>query len=131
VPAHRKSAEVLRLNGAFAENPNRTRPQSPTSAKPIGDPPHSLSVEERRVWRELVTAAPDNCLTSPDRVIFEIVVRLTNRMRIGNAKPADLQMLSASLTKLGWTPIDRNKVTPSGNPPIEDDGLDFLKSAAM
>lgn len=125
MPAIRKPTEVLMLNGAFAKNKSRSRPVGPKSENPIGDPPGHLTAEERKVWRELVHNAPHDVLTATDRIILELAVRQTIKMRSGDATSNDLSLLSSSLSKLGWTPADRSKVI-SVSKPKGDDDLAFL-----
>lgn len=107
----RKPTELMLLKGAFDHNPDRRREIGPKS-EDLGDyVPPTLTREEAKVWRELTRIAPKDVLTQTDRVVLEIVVRLTAKMRAGAADVKELSLLSSNLSKLGWTPADRSRIS--------------------
>ncbi len=125
MPAFRKSAELLSLNGSFSEKPSRYRPSEPKCEKLIGDPPAYLSTDARKIWREFVSNAAPNSLSASDRVMMEIATRLTLKLRNGTIISTELSVLSSALSKLGWSPSDRNKISAVAQTDKTSD-LDFL-----
>jgi hypothetical protein len=125
MPAARQSVETLIRNGTFKNDPSRTRPMEPRSDRPIGNAPAWFTVPEKALWKELISNAPDNALCAADRVMLEIVVKLTIKLRANDIKTAEINLLSANLSKLGWSPADRAKVSPVSHKDTSDD-LDFL-----
>jgi hypothetical protein len=100
-------------------------------AAPLGIAPRHLPALERNIWAEVVRIAPPNLLTKSDRIIVEIAVRLIARMRVGDYKTSDLNALSSVLAKIGFSPIDRIKMSlePMPAPSVitaEDEAWDEL-----
>jgi hypothetical protein len=121
LPAQRKPTEVLIINGAFAHDPSRRREIGPKSDKALGTAPDHLSDAERVVWKEVIKNAPTGVLTSTDRVIVEVVVRLLTKFRADWLNGAELGQLCSGLARLGWTPADRSRVAGSGNSAPKND----------
>lgn len=78
---NRTPTVVLDAKGAFTKNPNRARPDEPTTDHPIGNPPSYLSKDEKKIWKERVKQAIPGVLKYSDRTAFELLVRLDNTMR--------------------------------------------------
>lgn len=115
MPAHRKSIQELKLNGSIKANPARykDRTQVPVSNGDLGEPPAAMSKAAKNVWAELATQAPEGLLTFADRMLVELACSLICKMRNRRAvaTKGDQQLLLQTLSKLGLTPIDRDRVT--------------------
>lgn len=109
---NRKPTAILDANGAFLANPDRKRPNEP-SARSLGSAPKWLSKEEKRVWKELVKQAAPGVLMSSDRSAFELLVRLTCKMRTEFAAMTGAQMgqFISLCSRFAMTPADRSKVS--------------------
>lgn len=100
----------LKLNGAFAKNPNRTR-QDPETKGPIGDPPPSMDVKLHATWFELADQAPVNVLRSRDRTVLELAVRVLYAIRNSEKlEAAMVSQLNKCLSSMGMTPTDASRV---------------------
>ena len=114
MPAHRKPLHILALNGTIKDHPGRyAEPTAPVACPAgIGDPPVHLSVARKNIWREVVAQLPERHLQSADRFLLEIVTHLMSRLR--NRKTlitkGEEALLMHALSKLGLTPVDRQKV---------------------
>jgi len=115
VPAHRKSIQELKLNGSIKANPARykDRTQAPVCNGELGEPPAAMSKAAKNVWAELAAQAPAGLLTLADRMAVELACTLVCRMRNRRAviTKAEQQLLLQTLSKLGLTPVDRERVT--------------------
>jgi hypothetical protein len=113
MPMPRTPTAILEAKGAFEQNPNRARPNEPTSGKPIGAPPVYLSLEEKRVWRELVKHACPGVLFESDREHFELLTRLTAKMRyhFTEMKASEMAHFISLGSRFAMTPADRSRVT--------------------
>lgn len=109
---NRTPTSILDAKGAFAKNPNRARPNEPTTDQPIGNPPSYLSKEEKKIWKERVKQAIPGVLKFSDRTAFELLVRLDNTMRNdrANMKVSEMSLLVSLCSKFAMTPADRSKV---------------------
>lgn len=109
----RKPTAELKLNGAFAKNPNRKRVDAVTHG-PVGDPPPSLNLELHATWFELAGQAPMNVLRSADRALLEMATKLLFTFRKLPAdvlpEPALIGQFLKCLGAMGMTPVDRSKV---------------------
>lgn len=54
MPARRKPAKVLEINGGFKHNPNRKR-ADPDLEKISEEPPAHISVGAKQVWEEIIS----------------------------------------------------------------------------
>lgn len=127
MPRPRTPTEVLDLKGSFIKNPQRRRPVGPKSYRPLGGPPDELSERETAVWHEFVGNAPDNVLTSNDRMQVEIVARLMAKFRGDWLTGAELASLRNALTELGATPASRSKITAVGEQEQSESPWDGLQ----
>src|SRR5215471_8197057 len=74
----RTPTNVLEARGSFKHNPGRKveRKFEPKDLGPLGDPPDTLTPEERSAWNEVVGVCPPGLLTELDRFALEDFVRL-------------------------------------------------------
>jgi hypothetical protein len=129
--AHRKSIEAHELSGAITKNPQRFthRKSEPKPVAPIGTAPKHLTSPEKKIWKEISANAPAGTLGCSDRLILEIVCKLTVSFREGKLNRAsEISQLINGLGRLGLTPADRAKlnVEPPPTKPDESDPLGFL-----
>jgi hypothetical protein len=105
----RTPTEQLRAKGAFAKDPQRSRNDPPT-AGPIGSWPAHLKLNERAVWDEIVTLAPEGVLTSADRLGVEQLARMIAKARLD--EEINLKQdarIGWWLARFGMTSVDRAK----------------------
>jgi hypothetical protein len=118
MPTPRTPTAILEAKGSFIHDPARARLNEPTSGKPIGSPPCYLSLEEKRVWRELVKHSCPGVLFESDREHFELLTRLTAKMRYHFEKmtaPEMSHFISLG-SRFAMTPADRSRVTVAAAP---------------
>jgi phage terminase small subunit len=114
MPAHRKSLAELTASGSTAKDPqrfrNRTEPPAPKA--PLDKIPKHLDAEQKKVWREIVSNAPEGLLGSCDSIAIELCVRLVCKMRNSPDKwtSTDAGQLANIMGKLGGTPGDRQRL---------------------
>lgn len=118
MPAHRKPLETLIASGATAHDPQRYRERQPEprSDEQLGSPPSSLTVDEKKIWREIAKHAIPGTLTGSDRLSMELLSRLVFKMRANTAKSGDYASMVTVLARLGMTPVDRLKVQATKSP---------------
>lgn len=121
MPAHRKSLAEHIASGSAAHDPqrfrNRTDPPAPKA--PLDKIPKHLDAEQKKVWKEIVSNAPEGLLGSCDSIAIELCVRLVCKMRNDSEKwtSTDASQLANMLGKLGGTPSDRQRLNVAG--PVE------------
>jgi len=126
MPALRKSLAELEANGSMAHDPQRFRDRTPPPEikAPIKRAPKHLTEEQQKVWREIVSGAPDGLLGTCDMISVEVAVRLTIKMRAGlMEKTSEHISLSNLMEKLGLSPAGRmrfNSVPPTTKAVIDD-----------
>jgi hypothetical protein len=114
----RTPTEQLRGKGAFAKDPQRSREDPPTSG-PVGSWPAHLKLNERQVWDEIVTLAPEGVLTAADRLGVEQLARMIAKARLDD----DINLKQDArigwwLARFGMTSVDRAKFSvPEAKPP--------------
>jgi phage terminase small subunit len=105
---------ILDAKGAFIINPQRSRPNEPTSDRPLGSPPKYLSKEHKKIWKEIAKRLPLGVLLETDRDAFEMMVRLTYKMRNETAEApmmaAERSTLISLWSRFAMTPADRSRV---------------------
>jgi hypothetical protein len=133
MPAHRKTRAQHEASGAVAKNPQRFREDThvpPTPKRALNRAPKHLTAEEKRVWKELIEAAPDGVLGTCDAVLVEIAVKLTIQMRTGKMyKTSEMAHLAKIMGQLGMAPLDRlrlNVTTPTDPALVGGGGHDPL-----
>ena len=111
--SNRKPTAVLEAKGAFKKDPQRRRDGEPEVNTPLGPPPGHLSPDEHKAWNELAGLAPDNVLTSADRVSVEAAARLLVEMRADFAamQTTRINMFSKLLGQFGMNPVDRSRLS--------------------
>jgi hypothetical protein len=110
MPRRRKSLTELAATGTLYKHLGRYQARiasKGTIALPIGPAPRALPAFERSIWAEVVRNAPVGSLTKSDRVSFEVLVKLTAKMRKDAAKPSEINTLIGLLGKFGLIPADR------------------------
>jgi hypothetical protein len=119
MPRNRVPTEILDAKGAFLANPQRKRDNEPTtaSADPLGSPPTRLTKDEKKVWKEVAKRMLPGVVFASDRDAFELMVRLTVRMRAEDHTKEETLMTAAEKTLLvslwsrfAMTPADRSRV---------------------
>jgi hypothetical protein len=119
--AHRKSLAELEANGSLAKDPQRFRDRTPPPEPkaPLKRVPPHLDDAQKKVWKELLAAAPDGVIGTCDAPAFEVVVRATIDMRAGLlTKQSERQSLFNMYGKFGLVPGDRTRFN---GPAIEKD----------
>lgn len=98
------------VSGAAGKNPQRFRDRKgPRVTRPLGEPPVGMSDMEKQQWRELAGELP--WLHSCHRTMLALVCRYAAKLAEGKElAPAEGQLLSSTLSKLGATPVDETKV---------------------
>ena len=109
MPARKKPIAELRLAGTYRADRHEVANPAPEGA--LGAPPKHLDPEHARVWRELAKGLPDGLAGTSDRTAFELLIRLTARMRSGAMTAAEAGQLRMLLASFGLSPADRGKVT--------------------
>ena len=115
MPRPRKPTNILNLTGAFDKNPARrkARASEPKDLGELGDPPKRLNAEQLAAWHEIVENTAYGVLTRSDRHILEITAVLLAEFWQAGAlmTGTHLNILNASLGKMGLNPSDRSRVT--------------------
>ncbi len=108
---NRTPTALLDAKGTFLVNPQRARPDEPTSDRPLGPPPEYLSDSQKEIWDELAEQVLPGVAFQSDRTAFELLVRLTAKMRDGEmGKTSDMITLLSVCSRFAMTPADRSKV---------------------
>ena len=120
-PTSQLSESTLKTNvGRYASRANEPKP-----TKPLGVAPKHFTKEQKSVWKELSTIAPEHVLKNTDRWVVELATVLMTKIRTGNFTSAEVGHLRACLAAMGMTPSDRSRVSAvvstepeSGNDPF-------------
>jgi hypothetical protein len=133
MPRNKVPTAVLDAKGAFIANPQRERKAEPktTDAGPIGSAPTRLTQDQKKVWKEIAKRMLPGVVFASDRDAFELMVRLTVRMRAEDHTKEETIMAAAEKTLLvslwsrfAMTPADRSRVQAEKKP--EDKLTTFL-----
>lgn len=111
---NRTPTSILEAKGAFltGANPARRRDSEPKAVKPLGGPPKYLSDDEKKIWKEISKRLAPGVASASDRDAFELMTRLTRKMRSGEEmKSADRALLLSLWSKFAMTPADRSRVS--------------------
>src|SRR5258708_19161979 len=120
---------ILDAKGAFIANPQRAREAEPQGKNPLGTPPKYLAADEKKIWKELAKQILPGVAFESDRTAFELLVRLTNKMRTNQmTKTSDMTTLISICSRFAMTPADRSKV--SVEKPKESNLNQFLSRRA-
>jgi len=127
MPANRVPTSILEARGSFVTHKNRktARAGEPVETRPLGGPPRTFTEEQRKLWREFARMVPAGVATYADRWGVELIVGAMTKFRAGTAKSADLQQLSAMLSRFGLTPADRSRVVATLAPKSDDEWSDL------
>jgi len=109
----RTPTAVLEVKGAFKKHPERkeARSNEPIAAGALGEPPKRLTTKLRELWYELIEQVPAGVLTSADRWLVEMTVRMQHLVIQGEATSVDKTLLSTCLGKMGCNPADRSRLS--------------------
>lgn len=100
--------------GAFIKDPQRARPDEPTSDRPLGSPPAYLKLnsEEKKLWKQLAKKLLPGVAFESDELFFADLVRST--LKWINREPMTSAERSYRLnlaSRFALTPADRSKVS--------------------
>ena len=98
------------ITGSTLKNPARYKGRTiPGGTNAIGDPPETLDDAQAGAWHAFVRELP--WLDSSHRALLHIASLLRARLHTDPAMGVNaMQTLSAILSKLGASPVDRSKV---------------------
>jgi hypothetical protein len=145
MPRQRTPLAEAEATGATAKNPKRYRGRraSPTPEGPVGDPPSHFDDVDRDLWFEVANLPAQGVLTSADRVLVEVTVRLLRKLRgidygmneddhrqpIAPLTGVEMGHLRACLGSMGCTPADRTRVRAGDDGEEKQDPLAVLLGA--
>jgi hypothetical protein len=112
----RTPTAVLDAKGAFIKDPQRKRPNEPSTDRPLGKAPEHLSENEQALWDEIRKRLLPGVAKRSDRDAFESLVLLKARERSGLILPAERGQLIALYGRFAMTPSDRSKVFVDAKP---------------
>jgi hypothetical protein len=125
MPRPRKPPQLLVVEGTLRPGRHAERAHEPTIDVPLGGPPSDWKPSGKALWWEIANAIPAGVATKADRLIVEIVCRLTVVMREEPAKftSSMAAQLRCCLASLGMTPADRSRVSVV-RPAFHDDDVE-------
>ncbi len=108
---------ILDAKGSYLRHPDRKREAEPTTDAPLGNPPERLSAEHKALWHELAAEVLPGVAKQSDRTAFELLVKMTKRMRDDELKnTAEMTQLISLLGRFALTPADRARVLVNSKP---------------
>jgi len=109
---HRTATQILEQKGAFAQNPQRRRPNEPETPKLSLKVPEHLGPAEADCWREISGLVAHGVLQQSDSIALEIAAALLAQFRADpeNFVASRLTRLQSVLAELGMTPSSRSRV---------------------
>jgi phage terminase small subunit len=114
MPARKKSLTLLKLSGGLKNHPGRYAGRTDLASCPdgIGEAPKHISIARKHIWAELIAQLPEGHLQSADRFLLEVVTGLMAKQRNRRAliTKGEVSLLINALSKLGLTPVDRQRV---------------------
>lgn len=109
---NRTPTSILDAKGSFLTHKNRKRPDEPTSDRPLGSPPKSLSDAEKKVWKELAKQALPGVLFESDRLAFTLLVKLAAKLYANEPLTGtEMDKIITLTSKFAMNPADRSKVS--------------------
>jgi len=112
--SNHKPTAVQDAKGYYQAHPERKRPAEPTTSEPLGPPPERLSADLKTLWHELAAEVLPGVAKQSDRTAFELLVKLTLRMRNDELRnSAEMTQMISLLGRFALTPADRSKVVVS------------------
>jgi hypothetical protein len=109
----RTPTAILDAQGAFLEHPDRARENEPeTDGKNgLGNAPAYLSDFQKEVWAEVSAQVLPGVAFESDRTAFELLIRLTCKMRTDTINRSEVSSLIALTGRFAMNPADRSKVS--------------------
>ena len=135
MPAHAKSAEILKMSGAFQINPQRAREDAPGAAPLDERPPEELTEPQRAAWRELAACLPRIAITQSERHGLTQMARVWEALKHTDVHSPEFIKLDAAFRnwcmQMGMTLMSRIKMGSGGKntQPRKFDQLKESKSA--
>ncbi len=96
--------------GYYLKHPERRPQGEPVVTQPLGNPPKSLSADEKKLWKELARMIPPGVAMFSDRAAMERLVFLFDRQRKHIITASEGSQLLNLFGRFGMTPSDRAKV---------------------
>jgi hypothetical protein len=126
MPAQRLPAQKAAVTGAAIKNPQRFRERKEPASVPLGEPSKHLDHFGKQAFEAFKRELP--WLMEGDRSLVEVASALRGRLieDAAGVGVSALQALSAVLSKLGATPVDRSKVALPGE---EEEPDEFFGNA--
>lgn len=125
MPRQRKPLAEHEATGQTEHNKKRYRDwkQAPQPTGEIGEPPAHFDDTDRDLWREVIGMPAPGVLTSADRLLVEITVKLLRKLRLIDYADApivpltgvEMGHLRACIGSMGCTPADRTRVHAGDN----------------
>lgn len=111
--AKRKTTAELALSGALDAKPGRyaDRKNEIKPSVPLGTPPRHFTPEQKAIWKEVTKQLPPEVLFGSDRLLLEMTVKLTEKLRDGRIKAMEQHLLLSCLQQMGMTPIARSRIS--------------------
>ena len=102
---------MLDAKGTFLSHPDRKRPNEPSTDRPIGTAPKTMTAEQKEVWKELVKQSCPGVLKVSDRLMFAVLVKLATKFysNVSMAAVETAQLITLS-SKFAMNPADRSRV---------------------
>ena len=113
MPRPATPTNVLELRGAYQNHPERKKQRKhEPEITPLSAPPKNLSVDERKIWREIIKRVPEGVIGDSDGIALETLTKLVYIMRhdFDGMTAAQLNKLETMLGRFGMTPSDRTKI---------------------
>ena len=121
------STAQLALNGGLKHDPKRyaSRTMEPIPSGPIGNPPSHFTPLLKSIWKELKSQSPPGVLTNAERLILEVLCRLTLKLREGTISTGETSQLINCISRLGMSPTDRVRIqlVPTVAKPTEQESV--------
>lgn len=118
--ARRLTVAEAKITGADIKNPKRHQCRADPPVRGLGEPPQSLSDEQRAAWVAFAEELP--WLAASDRMIVELTSMLCVMVRQPGCPLGVYAQLRLCLSSLGGTPVDRSRVGWDSDKP--DDPVD-------
>lgn len=120
----RLPAAKAEATGATIKNPGRHASRKrPKGTRPVGEPYTKMSEAEQEQWHEFVCDLP--WLNSAHRVLLRLACKLAVDMDGDEFGVSKAQALGSILSKLGATPVDETRVSPSNEEEDEPEARYF------
>jgi hypothetical protein len=107
---------IQETKGYYISNPSRAHPFEPDTDKPLGNPPARLSADVQTVWHEVAAELLPGVGKESDRTMFEVLIRLIYKMRVGTIRIMELTALVSLCGRFGMSPADRSRIAVGAEP---------------